>query len=447
MTETLNWKEIIAQKTLQPDEVDVVIYHHPCSDGTGSAFVAHKYLSTKFPDKNISYLPMFIGAYPPSGLEGKNVLICDYSYKKDILIELLKKVKKLLIIDHHKSAEKDLKDIDDKLKIFRMDFSGAMLTWYYFYPEVGPPLMIQYIQDRDIWTKKLPNTDDFASWFYTLPHDVTEYAKYLDDKLLLEMIQVKGKQFGELNNYYTHEAVEHSIPKFCKIREKYYFVAYVNSTVCKSDVGHEILHKFPLADFSAVYSISDASDRTDFSLRSTERHVDVSEVASSLGAGGHRNSSGLKLLSVTNRLPGETYNSGRLYNEISKLYYGSMEMNGKQYNIVYLLSNLYNWELGSYFLQDRYVLNNKPVQVCRDVSMKLGKQCPDFVHMSAIWNYDPTVNETNFTIVMDKTISKEERLSIDNWFSVNVADGITYSGIFYKIPLNSKPIERIVMDV
>src|SRR5438132_799025 len=103
-----NWNELIKTKILQPDEVNFVIYHHPCSDGTGSAFVAWKYLSQKFPEKNITYCPMQIGALPPNGLEGKNVLICDYSYKKDILLDLIKKVNKLLIIDHHISAKNDL---------------------------------------------------------------------------------------------------------------------------------------------------------------------------------------------------------------------------------------------------------------------------------------------------------------------------------------------------
>jgi uncharacterized protein len=124
----INWSELIKTKDLQPHEVDVVIYHDPCSDGTGSAYVAYKYFTTNFPDKKITYYPMSIGSQPPTGLEGKNVLVCDYSYRKDILVNLLTKVNKLLIIDHHISAEKDLQDIDDKYKIFHMGHSGAMLT-------------------------------------------------------------------------------------------------------------------------------------------------------------------------------------------------------------------------------------------------------------------------------------------------------------------------------
>lgn len=441
MTEQIDWLQVRESKLLQPHEVDHIIYHYPCSDGFGSAYVGWKY-STIVSGKEITFSPMNIGAPPPSGLEGLNVLVCDYSYKKDVVIELLKKVNKLLIIDHHKSAEKDLKDIDDNLKIFHMDLSGAMLTWHYFFPEQPPPLMIQYIQDRDIWTKKLPNTDDFASWFYTLPFEFNQYDKYLDDNLLLAMINTRGISFGELNNYYTKQATEYCIPKFCKIKDKYYFVGYVNSTICKSDIGHAVFDKYPLIDFSATYSISDATDSTSFSLRSTPKHADVSEIASSLGAGGHSCASGVKINYVTNHLPGECFDNGRLYSEITKLYYNSLMINNKIYSIVYLSSNVYKTKLGTYFLQNKYTdqLTKIPIQTCRSISQHLKKQCPDFVHIAGIWNYNPISDATDFSIVFDKSINEQEKVMINSWFTTNVSKGITYKGMHFRIPLDQSLI-------
>lgn len=437
-----DWKEIVKTKELQPEEVDVVIYHSPCSDGTGSAYVAWKYLSTKFPERHVSYFPMNIGAPPPLGLEGKNVLICDYSYRKDVLLDLMKKVKKLLVIDHHKSAEKDLKDIDDKYKIFHMGHSGAMLTWFYFFPEYHAPLMIEYIQDRDIWTKKLPNTDDFASWFHTLPFDFNEYDKYSDDVVLKNMINVKGISFGELNNYYSNQAVDYAVPKFCRIKDKYYFVAYVNSTVCKSDIGNLIFNKFPLIDFSAVYSISDSSDSTSFSLRSTDKHADVSEIAFSLNGGGHRNASGLKMNYVTNRLPGEVYDNGRLYNELKNIYYKTLTINEKTYNVVYMACSIYKTKLGTYLLQNKYMENGKPVQVCRDISMKLDRSYPDDVQIACVWFYNPLRNETDMSIVLNKSVDEQEKAIIDTWFTCDVNKGVVYNGMHVQIPLDRTLIVR-----
>lgn len=55
---------------LQPSEVDVVIYHSPCSDGTTSGLIAWKWLKANFPERNVLYKGMSPGSKPPEGLEG-----------------------------------------------------------------------------------------------------------------------------------------------------------------------------------------------------------------------------------------------------------------------------------------------------------------------------------------------------------------------------------------
>jgi oligoribonuclease NrnB/cAMP/cGMP phosphodiesterase (DHH superfamily) len=410
---------------LQPDEVNVVIYHSPCTDGYGSRLCAEKYLKSKFPDRIVDYYPMTIGSPPPEGLEGKNVLICDYSYKKDILKDLLTKVNKLLIIDHHKSSEKDLLEIDDKYKIFSMDHSGAMLTWKYFYPNITTPLLIDYIQDRDIWTKKLPHTDDFAYWFYTIPYDFEVYNKYLEnDVLLLEMIKTKGIAYGELNNINVLSSIDYANVKFCKIKDSYYFIAYLNSSVLKSDIGNKIFNKFPLIDFSAVYSINDFDDSTSFSLRSTNKHTDVSVISSSLGGGGHRNASGVKVDYVTNQLPSKIIDSGNLYKQLQSIYFGKLTINDRQYNVVYMNSTIYQYELGCYLLRDKY----DNVQACKDIFLKLGKNDHlDNVKLACIWSYDPVNNISKYTIVKHKSIDVEETKNINEYYDTDKV--IVYKGL------------------
>jgi oligoribonuclease NrnB/cAMP/cGMP phosphodiesterase (DHH superfamily) len=430
----MNWKELVLSKDLQPEEVDVVIFHSPCSDGMTSRVIAQKFLN----GKDVLYYPMAIGQAPPPDLDGKNVLICDYSYRKDVLNKLLSIVNKLLIIDHHKSAEKDLIDLDDKYKMFDMKYSGAMLTWFYFYPEVKPPLLVEYVQDRDIWTKLLPNTDNFASWFYTLPFTYEEYIKYFDDDLLLEMIKLKGVAFGELNNYYIGQMVDYSVPKFCRIKDKYYFVAYVNSTICKSDIGNKIFDKYPLIDFSAVYSINDIGDDTSFSLRSTEGRADVSAIAFSLGGGGHACASGLRVNYVTNKLPGLLYDNGNLYRELGNIYYDVLNINGKKYNVVLLGSMIHETKLGTYLLQEK----NKGVQVCRDISMRLGKECPDMVEMALVWSYNPLYDCTTFFVVIDNSIMIDEKLHINSYFQCDSSYGVSYKGMHKIIPSDQSLIMK-----
>jgi oligoribonuclease NrnB/cAMP/cGMP phosphodiesterase (DHH superfamily) len=73
----------------------------------------------------------------------------------------LKEKCNVFILDHHKTAEEELKDIDDK--IFDMHHSGAYLSWNYFYDfdnenrsVVSSKVreFILLIEDRDLWTNK-----------------------------------------------------------------------------------------------------------------------------------------------------------------------------------------------------------------------------------------------------------------------------------------------------
>jgi oligoribonuclease NrnB/cAMP/cGMP phosphodiesterase (DHH superfamily) len=403
---------MITQQLL-PDNVDFVIYHNPCPDGMGSAFCAWKYLSTKYPNRDVTYYPASHGRLPPD-VTGKNVLICDFSYKKDVLVDMIKKANSLLILDHHKSAEKKLENIEDVYKVFDMNHSGAVLTWMYFYPEKKIPLMIKYIEDRDIWTKKLPNTDAFASWFHTLPLEFEVYDQYLDDAYFEKMIETKGLSYYELNEHNIENSMTYVVPKFTKIGNKYYFVAYVNSTVLKSDIGNRVFKYFPYVDFSVIYSINDSSDSTSFSLRSTNDRADVSVIASSLGGGGHRNASGAGVNFVTNVLSGQVYGKSELYNNLERIYTDTLIIPNIEYNVVYMNSNVHKHRLGKYLLQDNKV--EFILSKCKD---KEHNDVKDKYDVAVIWNYDGMTNNTYFTIIFDNNLDEDKKGKFVEHFNVD----------------------------
>lgn len=419
-------------KSMLPSDVDYVIYHDPCVDGTGSGYVAWSYLSSRFPTRDVIYCAAQIGAAIPDNIDGRNVLICDYSYKKHVIVELLKRVNKLLIIDHHKSAEKELSDIDEQYKIFDMNHSGAMLTWMYFYPTIDAPMLIKYIEDRDIWTKKLYKTEEFTAWFYTLPHEFQEYHKYIDDTLLMKMIEEKGTSFVELNEYNISESVSYAAPKFMKIKDSYYFVAYVNSTTLKSDIGNKIFTQYPYIDFSVVYSINDWDNSSSFSLRSTDKHVDTSVISTSLGGGGHRNASGAKSSYVTNTLPGTVYDIGGLYSRLGEIYTDTLVIGTTSYNVVYYPSTLHSKKLATWLLQIKY----DDIQECQAIIMhRDGTINYNAYHIAIGVSYNPRENYTHFTVVFCKTITEDTKKHIYKWFTVSdLHTGIRYTGCHSTIP-------------
>jgi len=420
---------------LKPEEIDFVGFHHPCYDGRGSEWVAKSYFQKHHPEKKVTYIPLNIGTPLPPEVKDKNVVLCDISYRKQTIDELLKCVKGLLIIDHHKSAEKDLALLDNKYKIFDMNHSGAMLTWFYFYGRRSdPPLFLKYIEDRDIWKKELPFTDEFTSWFYTKPLTFEEFEKHTDNEKFYDNIITTGASFVELNQYYIDESVRYSVVKFQKMRDgNNYFIVYVNSSILKSDIGNKIFNTFKYADFSVVYSISDYTDSTSFSLRSTEKHVDVSLVASQMNGGGHRNASGVKVDYVTNYLPGVVLNTSNLYKELEQIYFSTLSVRGKEYNVVYMSSNTHNYKLCSYLLQTKYMEKDIPIQECCSIR-QIRDDTNEMIHcqMAGVWTYNVNKDETFFAVCVDKKNYLSDKHVFDGYFGRNIDSGLVFKG-FHKI--------------
>lgn len=401
---------------LQAGEVDYVIYHKNCADGFGSALAAWLYAKNSNKVDNVIFFAATHGMEPPSDVNGKNLLICDFSYSKATINKLLTKVNKLLIIDHHKSAEKELTDVASINKIFDMSHSGAYLTWCYFFGTDNIPLLIKYIEDRDIWTKKLPQTDEFAYWFFTIEYKFEEYAKYLDQELLLQCIKNKGPAFKELNDFYIRQAMDHVVIKFIGIKDKFYFVGLTNMSILQSDVGNKIMLTYPNIDFSLVYNINDAAGvagNTRFSLRSTNDHVDVSEIATLFGGGGHRNASGASVGALVNHLPGVVYDVD--YYILDKV----KPINYKNKLAAYVSYGKYKNKLAKYLLQNRGA---------NQIGSILTKN-KDRHQLAIVHSYDANEDRTCLVFAFDSSLSTEEIEQLRLDYKLDHKDRLVVDGL------------------
>ncbi len=280
-------------------DTDIVFYHGGCPDGFGSAFAIWKLLG----DKPI-YKPYFYH-YKFSDFQdiiNKNVVVCDFSFPKEIILEIIKKAKSFLLIDHHVTTINNLTDISNKYFIFNSEHSGAYLTWKHFHPNIEVPRLLLYIEDRDIWKNKLPFTKEFFCSFKNVPQDFNEYAKLLDYKEIDKLIE-KGKIILEYDNIQMNYIMKNSICKMTVLPDnELYNIAYVSSNIHKSDIGNKLLEKYPYADFSVVYGYNDRLNNTTFSLRSDNKRIDVSKIAKLFNGGGHRNASGFLIIGNKNEL-------------------------------------------------------------------------------------------------------------------------------------------------
>jgi oligoribonuclease NrnB/cAMP/cGMP phosphodiesterase (DHH superfamily) len=305
---------------------DFVIYHSNCCDGFGSAFSVWKLLGNQ-----PKYYAATHGRSPPE-VTNKNVVICDFSYDFKTTTDLIKKAKSLIVIDHHKSAEENLKYIDEKHKIFDMEHSGAYLTWKFFHSDKEVPLLIKYIEDRDIWNNKLPFTHEVASLLQACPFEFVFYDNLLIGTEFDKLIE-QSKNVKQVCDNHINSIIPYSRCTLYQLDDdNYYLIALVNSNLYKSELGNLLISKkYPKADFAVVYNHNNNNLITTYSLRSTDNHQDVSYIAKMYKGGGHRNASGVTLNGEYSML-GNSIGTTELYNIVSN--YEKYNLNS--YNVVHI---------------------------------------------------------------------------------------------------------------
>ena len=277
--------------TANKNDHRMIIYHGSCPDGFGAAFSAWYYYKTNgFNMEEFTFLPAYYNGNLPD-VTGQSVLVCDFSFSYEKTIELINNANNLTILDHHATAEKNLAQIPSTVKYFNMNHSGAYITWVYFFGEDNVPDLIKYIEDRDLWNKKLPNTDEISIYLSTLPYEFEVFEKYLSNRILKAIIP-EAIGMVSINNKYIKNAIKRGEERLIKLPDdKIYRVVFCNSTELQSDIGNRILFEFPLANFSAIYNVY--NNIYNFSLRSMNDRTDVGTLANThFNGGGHRNASG-----------------------------------------------------------------------------------------------------------------------------------------------------------
>ena len=265
----------------------VVIYHDQCRDGFGAAYAAWK----KFGD-NATYVPRKTQDPVPEGLEGKEIYIVDYSYKKPELESLRTMNKSVVVIDHHKTSEEAVTSFPEN--IFDMEHSGAVLAWKYFHPDTEVPELLLYIEDHDLWHFKLPHTREFGA----------ALGEYSQDFETWEQLDTNLDDRDDFSKFISLGAVlagfeDKLVANIVKFREKVLFegkeIYVVNcSRIYRSIVGHELATLNGMeagVEMSIVYYRYDG--KVHCSMRSNDE-VDVREIAEKYGGGGHKNAASMR---------------------------------------------------------------------------------------------------------------------------------------------------------
>lgn len=140
----------------------IIIYHAKCMDGLGALWVAKRYMP------GAEMHAAAYGSAPPDVTDAE-VFILDFSYPRETIIAMANVARRVTVIDHHATSEELLKGLPNT--VFDKTKSGAVLAWHYFHGnDVSPPLILTYIQDRDLWQWRLPES-----------HAINEVLRYRID--------------------------------------------------------------------------------------------------------------------------------------------------------------------------------------------------------------------------------------------------------------------------
>lgn len=312
----------------------IVIYHANCTDGFGAAFAAW----LKFGD-DAEYLPMNYGEVKtPADFDMKvslaakdnEIYILDFSFPSEVMDALFKHAKRVVWLDHHKTAfemwcgeyHKGMQyDSGPESPDIRYDHhillddnrSGALIAWEYFHPGTEVPLLIKHIDDRDRWQFKLDGSKElhaalrsYEPWSFEQWKELNRQLEMLDEfNVGQHFIFKEGAAILRAHEQNVQAALKQArrcaiIPGIIDSVESYkapwiwWDELLVKGLACNappslaSDLGHELANKS--GTFGLVWSV-DHDLRVHCSLRSNGDY-DVSAIAKAFGGGGHKNAAG-----------------------------------------------------------------------------------------------------------------------------------------------------------
>lgn len=285
---------------------NIVIYHGNCADGFGAAWA----MKNNFPERIEVFIAGQYGKLDPvlATVRDCNLLFVDFSYKLDMMMSLCRNGNTITLIDHHKSMFEDLGTEFD-LSHCSLEKSGAVLAFEYCYrlrygrnPEQFQiPLLLRYIQDRDLWKFNIPASKEIAAWYFSYPYDFegwNQLARKLEmneEEAIAEGEAILRKQEKDMAEYLA-AGVETKMQIVNPNTGKTYVdIPAVNCPYFwASEIGHKMAEKSEHGVGATFYF---RGSEAVISFRSIAKAGGIlaKDVAVQYGGGGHPHASGCTL--------------------------------------------------------------------------------------------------------------------------------------------------------
>jgi len=277
-------------------ERDILVLYHDDSDGFGAAWAAWKHLG-----ETARYVAVNYGWPVPDCGGVRALYILDFCYPAKAMRQLAGQVERLVVLDHHKTAKAALAGIQGPQYAhvaveYNQNHSGAVMAWHHFYPEEPVPVLLVYVEDRDLWRWKLPESRQIDA---VIRSKVRGFGQWT---ALHRHLQAASRGAGGFGGWPTlvecgqaildmeQRYVERIAATAWQTSVDGHEVIAANAPILQSEVGRRLLLDWPKAAYAATYA--DRDQWRTWNLRSRPGGVDVAEIARRRGGGGHTHAAG-----------------------------------------------------------------------------------------------------------------------------------------------------------
>ncbi len=293
-----------------------IIYHKGCLDGFSGFFVAH--ISGRLTKDVYIYEDVPSTNRIPPDIDGKDMLIIDVAYKKEVLEEIFKYARSVVFIDHHDSIKYDVQELYKKYNnentpeneknritiIYDDTRCGATLAWSYLFESHKIPLFLKYVEDQDTGKWVYPKTRSFIfaiRAYYYLSTEAVSLSKW--SELMNKENVAKLIKKGRYMKHYNDHIVSVNIPKHTLERFPSKKVYDMNPNIFDKPGQYKVAvycgHNCPSVtelsvgvmervdcDFCIMWVYNLDSKKYVLSMRS--KYVDIGEICKIFGGGGHK---------------------------------------------------------------------------------------------------------------------------------------------------------------
>lgn len=270
-------------------------YHRIDFDGICSGEIVR----LKYPDCRligIDYADNIEAIIEQANIQPKeSIFIVDFSFPREILLDLLEKECQIIWIDHHIAAiEKFQKNPVDNIQGIQINGTGACeLVWKYLYPNEEVPKPVKLLADYDIWNHKNPRVLSFQYGLRILNPNQYIWQRLFSNSFSFisqitktgeDIIQYESIQAQRYCEEFAFEAILLS-----KYRAICVNRGFTNSLFFKSVYDpekHDLMMSF-IRTKDKKYRVSFYSE-----------NISCKEIAVFLGGGGHEQAAGAMVLDI-----------------------------------------------------------------------------------------------------------------------------------------------------